>query len=130
MDQVFVALIPKVPNSLSIAQATPRQTYQERKKLMLDAPANRLGGLSQAEQRELEQRMQKRQVKEFVGLFGNLVDSCFSACVNDFTSKAVTERENGCVARCVQKYMSTGQRLAERFQEHNADMATKMGGQR
>ncbi|KAJ4391455.1 protein transporter tim9 [Gnomoniopsis sp. IMI 355080] len=86
-----------------------------------------LGGLSQAEQRELEQRMQKRQVKEFVGLFGNLVDHCFSSCVNDFTSKAVTERENGCVTRCVQKYMSTGQRLAERFQEHNADMATKMG---
>lgn len=28
----------------------------------------RLGGLSQAEQRELEQRMQKRQVKEFVGV--------------------------------------------------------------
>lgn len=62
-------------------------------------------------------------------LFGNLVDGCFSACVNDFTSKAVTERENGCVTRCVQKYMSTGQRLAERFQEHNADMQNKMGGQ-
>lgn len=123
--------------------------------------ARRLGGLSQAEQRELEQRMQKRQVKEFVGvsslppstlflqsspsssyttiadtappppppqqLFGNLVDHCFSSCVNDFTSKAVSERESGCVSRCVQKYMAGAQRLSERFQEHNADMATKMG---
>lgn len=108
--------------------------------------------------------MQKRQVKEFVGvsspsprpllilplsnsalhfhvrpsltqlflppppqLFGNLVDHCFSSCVNDFTSKAVSERENGCVSRCVQKYMAGAQRLSERFQEHNADMATQMG---
>lgn len=29
---------------------------------------NRLGGLNANEQRELEQRMQKRQVKEFVGV--------------------------------------------------------------
>lgn len=61
----------------------------------------------------------------YTQLFGTLVDSCFNACVNDFTSKAVSERENGCVSRCVQKYMASGQRLSERFQEHNAEMATK-----
>lgn len=39
------------------------------KKLIISPPgATRLGGLSQAETRELEQRMQKRQVKEFVGV--------------------------------------------------------------
>ncbi|KAI3398491.1 hypothetical protein diail_9173 [Diaporthe ilicicola] len=88
-----------------------------------------LGGLNANEQRELEQRMQKRQVKEFVGLFGSLVDNCFMSCVDDFTSKAVSSRENGCVARCVQKTMATQARLAERFQEHNAEMSNKMAGQ-
>jgi import inner membrane translocase subunit TIM9 len=51
------------------------------------------------------------------------------SCIDDFTSKAVSSRENGCVARCVQKTMATQARLAERFQEHNAEMSSKMGGQ-
>ncbi|KAK7742113.1 protein transporter tim9 [Cytospora paraplurivora] len=88
-----------------------------------------LGGLNATEQRDLEQRMQKRQVKEFVSLFGNLVDHCFMSCVDDFTSRAVSTRESGCVARCVQKTMAMNTRLAERFQEHNAEMSSKMGQQ-
>lgn len=54
-------------------------------------------------------------------LYSNLVDHCFTSCVNDFTSKAISERENGCVLRCVQKFMASGQRLSERFQEHNVE---------
>ncbi|CAJ2506310.1 Uu.00g004400.m01.CDS01 [Anthostomella pinea] len=80
-------------------------------------------GLSASENRELEQRMQKRQIKEFLGLFSNLVDHCFMSCVDDFTSKSLSTRETGCVSRCVQKHMALSQRLSERFQEHNAQMS-------
>ncbi|EFX02717.1 mitochondrial intermembrane space translocase subunit [Grosmannia clavigera kw1407] len=82
-----------------------------------------MDGLTSAETRELEQRLQKRQVKEFIGLFSNLVDNCFTACVDDFSSKAVSTRETGCITRCVQKTLATQQRLSERFQEHNAEMS-------
>ncbi|KAI0391202.1 mitochondrial import inner membrane translocase subunit tim-9 [Xylariaceae sp. FL0594] len=81
-----------------------------------------MDGLTQAETRELEQRMQKRQVKEFLGLFSNLVDHCFMSCIDDFTTKSLSGRESGCVTRCVQKHMALSQRLSERFQEHNAQM--------
>ena len=53
-------------------------------------------------------------------LFSNLVDHCFVSCIDDFSSKALSGKETGCVSRCVQKHMSMSQRLSERFQEHNA----------
>ncbi|KAI0843885.1 mitochondrial intermembrane space translocase subunit [Daldinia vernicosa] len=81
-----------------------------------------MDGLTASETRELEQRMQKQQMKVFFGLFSNLVDHCFMSCIDDFTSKSLTGRETGCVARCVQKHMALSQRLSERFQEHNAQM--------
>ncbi|OAQ68082.1 Tim10/DDP family zinc finger containing protein [Pochonia chlamydosporia 170] len=82
--------------------------------------------LTQAEQRTLEQRMQKRQVKEFMGAFGGLVEHCFTSCVDDFTSKAVSTKENGCINRCVMKWMATQQRVSDRFQEHNAQLTQQM----
>ena len=42
------------------------------------------------------------------------------SCIDDFSSKALSGKETGCVSRCVQKHMSMSQRLSERFQEHNA----------
>ncbi|KAL2124008.1 hypothetical protein VTJ04DRAFT_373 [Mycothermus thermophilus] len=83
-------------------------------------------GLTAAESRELEQRLQKRQVKEFMTAFGNLVDSCFSSCVDDFTSRALSNRETGCLSRCVAKSMATQARLGERFAELNAAMTAEM----
>ncbi|KAI5919961.1 mitochondrial intermembrane space translocase subunit [Camillea tinctor] len=82
-----------------------------------------MDGLTAAETRDLEQRLQKHQMKQFLGLFSNLVDHCFMSCVDDFTSKALSGRETGCVSRCVQKHMALSQRLSERFQEHNAQMS-------
>ncbi|RYO78089.1 hypothetical protein DL762_008880 [Monosporascus cannonballus] len=87
-----------------------------------------MDGLTTAESRELEQRMQKRQIKEFLGLFSNLVDHCFVSCIDDFTSKSLSGRETGCVTRCVQKHMAMSQRLSERFQEHNAQLQQQQQG--
>ncbi|KAL9949420.1 hypothetical protein ACHAO5_000781 [Verticillium nonalfalfae] len=123
-------------------------------------------GLTRTEEAMLQQRLQKRQVKEFMNtpyanftkprpilpirrrgpfggkneiegkekltasetsqIFGNVVDHCFNACIDDFTSKTLSSRENGCITRCVQKQMFSQQRLSERFQEHNAEMTAKM----
>ena len=59
-------------------------------------------------------------------LFGNLLDNCFNACVDDFTSKALSGRENGCLSRCVMKSMTTQTRLSERFAEQNQAMTAEL----
>lgn len=103
--------------------------------------------LNAQEQRELESRMEKKQMKEFMkvcamhlrynisrlnlgfGLltlgaqtYSNLVQRCFDDCVNDFTTKSLHQREEGCVMRCVDKFMKSSERLGQRFQEQNAQM--------
>ncbi|KAI4153877.1 MAG: hypothetical protein LQ340_002042 [Diploschistes diacapsis] len=79
-------------------------------------------GLTQQEQRELESRMEKKQMREFMNTYSNLVQRCFDDCVNDFTSKTLHQREEGCVMRCVDKWMKSTERLGSRFQEQNAQM--------
>ncbi|KAG9253859.1 mitochondrial import inner membrane translocase subunit tim-9 [Emericellopsis atlantica] len=73
--------------------------------------------------------MQKRQVQEFMTAFGGLVDHCFVSCVDDFTSKALSTRETGCINRCVLKWMATQQRVSDRFQEHNQNLAQQQANQ-
>ncbi|PWY91320.1 mitochondrial intermembrane space translocase subunit Tim9 [Aspergillus sclerotioniger CBS 115572] len=82
-------------------------------------------GLNASEQRELANRMERKQMKEFMSMYSKLVQRCFDDCINDFTTKSLINREEGCVLRCVDKYMKATGRLNERFQEQNAAM---MGG--
>ncbi|GKZ18382.1 protein transporter tim9 [Aspergillus brasiliensis] len=78
--------------------------------------------LNASEQRELASRMERRQMKEFMTMYSKLVQRCFDDCVNDFTTKSLTNREEGCVLRCVDKFMKGSARLNERFQEQNQAM--------
>lgn len=122
--------------------------------------------LNSSEQRELQTRLERKQMKEFmtVGIsllflisisllflikhrepsvpgfssiannpayqqmYSRLVQKCFDDCVNDFTTKSLHSREEGCVARCVDKNLSTSERLAQRFQEQNSAMAGQIPG--
>ncbi|KAI9835079.1 MAG: protein transporter tim9 [Sarea resinae] len=79
-------------------------------------------GLNASEQRELESRMQRKQMKEFMNMYSRLVQKCFDDCVNDFTTKSLPSKEEGCVMRCVDKYLKGSERLGQRFQEQNAAM--------
>lgn len=55
-------------------------------------------------------------------MYSKLVQRCFDDCVNDFTTKSLVAREEGCVLRCVDKFLKSSARLGERFQEQNAAM--------
>ena len=55
-------------------------------------------------------------------MYSRLVQRCFDDCVNDFTTKSLISREEGCVMRCVDKYLKASERLGQRFQEQNAAM--------
>jgi len=87
-------------------------------------------GLSAAEQREFQQRMERKQMKEFMGMFSSLVDRCFDHCIDDFTTKSLIAREQGCVSRCVQKFMAGSERIGQRFAEQQAQMMNGQGGGR
>jgi import inner membrane translocase subunit TIM9 len=86
-----------------------------------------MDSLTASEQRELQTRMEKKQMKEFMNMYSNLVQQCFDHCVNGFESKSLTSREESCIMRCVDKHMKGSQRLGDRFQEQNAAMAQQGG---
>ncbi|OJJ78951.1 protein transporter TIM9 [Aspergillus glaucus CBS 516.65] len=86
--------------------------------------------LNATEQRELASRMERKQLKEFMGMYSKLVQRCFDDCVNDFTTRSLASREEGCVLRCVDKYLKGSARLNERFQEQNAAMMQNAQGGR
>lgn len=51
-----------------------------------------------------------------------MVQKCFDDCINDFTSKSLTGREERCTLQCVDKLLKGQERLGQRFQELNASM--------
>ena len=55
-------------------------------------------------------------------MYGKLVQRCFDDCVNDFTTKSLHSKEEGCVMRCVDKFLKGSERLGQRWQEQNAAM--------
>ncbi|KAF8251093.1 hypothetical protein K440DRAFT_505531, partial [Wilcoxina mikolae CBS 423.85] len=78
--------------------------------------------LSASEQREFQNIVERRQMKDFMTMYSNLVQRCFDDCINDFTSKAVSTKEETCVNRCVDKFLKTSERLGQRFAEQNQAM--------
>ncbi|KAI5854009.1 Tim10/DDP family zinc finger protein [Tricharina praecox] len=78
--------------------------------------------LNANEQREFQQLVERRQMKDFMTMYSNLVQRCFDDCINDFTSKAVSTKEETCVNRCVDKFLKTSERLGQRFAEQNQAM--------
>ena len=118
--------------------------------------------LNQSEQRELNQRLERRQMKEMMTvslskltssidysllrldapllqniatkaklthsstqMYSKMVQRCFDDCVNDFTTKSLQSREEGCIMRCFDKSIKGGERIQQRFQEQNTQ---PMGG--
>ncbi|KAF2398637.1 hypothetical protein EJ06DRAFT_583308 [Trichodelitschia bisporula] len=79
--------------------------------------------LTSAEQHELGQRMERKQIRAFMEMYQNLVTRCFDDCITDFSTKSLGSREENCVLRCVDKQIKSQERLSARFQEQNAAMA-------
>ncbi|KAF8476956.1 putative mitochondrial import inner membrane translocase subunit [Kalaharituber pfeilii] len=73
-----------------------------------------------SEQRDFQQIVERRQVKEFMNTYSNLVQRCFEDCVTDFTSKSLASKEDTCITRCVDKFVKSSERVGARFAELNA----------
>ncbi|WFD39953.1 protein transporter tim9 [Malassezia japonica] len=79
-----------------------------------------LSQLSSSEQLAMQRVIEQKQMKDFMRLYTGLVERCFDDCVNDFTSKAPTSKEQACIANCTQKFLKHSERVGARFGEENA----------
>ncbi|KAI0917015.1 protein transporter tim9, variant 2 [Taiwanofungus camphoratus] len=66
------------------------------------------------------------QLQDFLRMYSNLVERCFNACCNDFTSKALSSKEDQCVMNCTDKFLKHSERVGARFAEHNAEAMNSM----
>lgn len=81
--------------------------------------------LNQKEAQVFQQLVEAKQQKEYMRMYSNLVERCFSDCINDFTSKSLQPKEETCLSKCAEKFLKHSERIGQRFAEENANM---MGG--
>ncbi|MEW5299887.1 MAG: hypothetical protein WDW38_011609 [Sanguina aurantia] len=55
-------------------------------------------------------------------MYNSLVERCFRDCVDDMRTKALAPKEEQCVAKCTEKFMSITGRVGARFQEFFSQM--------
>ncbi|KAI8802195.1 putative TIM9-translocase of the mitochondrial inner membrane [Cladochytrium replicatum] len=76
--------------------------------------------LTDSDRVHIQAHLEQQQLKDMTRGFASLVDRCFSDCVNDFTTKVLSGREELCVNRCIDKFMNYSKRVGLRFAENNA----------
>ncbi|EAU86047.1 chaperone [Coprinopsis cinerea okayama7 len=79
-----------------------------------------------AEQAHMNKIIEKKQMQDFLKMYSNIVEKCFMTCCNDFTSKALSSKEDQCISNCAEKFLKHSERVGARFAEANAEA---MGGQ-
>uniref|UniRef100_A0A0K0E0F9 Mitochondrial import inner membrane translocase subunit n=1 Tax=Strongyloides stercoralis TaxID=6248 RepID=A0A0K0E0F9_STRER len=56
--------------------------------------------------------------KDFLMQYNMVSENCFSHCINDLTTRDVSEKEDKCSKNCLDKFLRMTQRLSTRFAEH------------
>jgi len=64
-------------------------------------------GFNAAEQAHMTKVIEKKQMQDFMRMYSNLVERCFTSCCNDFTSKALSSKEEQCMMNCADKFFKT-----------------------
>merc|ERR1712137_1466911 len=74
---------------------------------------------SASDSAHLNRLIEQKQMKDFLKLYSSLVERCFVSCCNDFTSRALSTKEETCVNHCTDKFLKHSERVGARFSEHN-----------
>ncbi|ORZ34395.1 mitochondrial import inner membrane translocase subunit TIM9 [Catenaria anguillulae PL171] len=78
--------------------------------------------LSPMEREYMTHIMEQKQIKESIRLYSTIVDKCFSSCIDDFYSSAMSTKEDKCVEKCVAKFLAHQERVSQRFAESNTQL--------
>ncbi|KAF8221646.1 hypothetical protein L208DRAFT_1326696 [Tricholoma matsutake] len=79
-----------------------------------------LSQFNSAEQAHMTKIIEKRQLQDFLKIYSALTEKCFNTCCNDFTSKALSTKEDQCVSNCTEKFIKHSERVSARFSEITA----------
>ena len=86
-----------------------------------------MDALNSKEQQEFQKVVEQKQMKDFMRLYSNLVERCFTDCVNDFTTSKLTNKEQTCIMKFSEKFLKHRERVGQRFQEQNAALGQGLG---
>lgn len=78
-----------------------------------------------AEREHIVKLLEQKQMRDFMKFYSSLVDRCFNDCINDFTSKTLTTKEETCIQRCTDKFLKHNERVGQRFAEYNQGVAAQ-----
>lgn len=76
--------------------------------------------MTPAMEKEFERVMQAQQAKEIIRFYNSLSERCFHGCVNEFTSRSLSSKEEICVYRYFEiAYTFTMLRCIDKFIRHS-----------
>ncbi|KAJ9543655.1 hypothetical protein OSB04_023362 [Centaurea solstitialis] len=84
-----------------------------------------LGNLPAEDQARMATMIDQLQVRDSLRMYNNLVERCFTDCVDTFRRKTLDKQEETCVRRCAEKFLKHSMRVGLRFAELNQGAATQ-----
>ncbi|RAL52362.1 hypothetical protein DM860_007220 [Cuscuta australis] len=84
-----------------------------------------LDNLPEEDKARMSTMMNVLQIRDSLRMYNNLVERCFTDCVDTFRRKTLDKQEETCVRRCSEKFMKHSMRVGLRFAELNQGAATQ-----
>ncbi len=80
-----------------------------------------MGGLapSPEEEKKMAAMIEGMQTRDSLRMYNNLVEKCFSTCVQSIRRKTLDKDEERCVSKCCEKFLKHSSRVSMRFGELN-----------
>ena len=67
---------------------------------------------------------QKKTFREFFKTYNTMGELCFNQCIFDFSISSMKNREERCIMRCVNRYLSASKEIQKVFAEDQASVIT------
>ena len=73
--------------------------------------------LPESQRDDMMKLIEQKQAQQFLKLYNFIVNRCFEDCINDFSSKTLSGKEEGCINKCSEKMLKHTNRIGQRMAE-------------
>ncbi|CAI9111721.1 OLC1v1012012C1 [Oldenlandia corymbosa var. corymbosa] len=84
-----------------------------------------LDNLPEEDKLRMNTMIEQLQIRDSLRMYNNLVERCFTDCIDNFRRKNLDKQEETCVRRCAEKWLKHSMRVGLRFAELNQGAATQ-----